>query len=49
MVSEECSQFLDQIKQAKIQWLHDPNQSNVENLHIVRREASKHFRKKGNI
>ena len=32
---EECSQFLDQRKQAKVQWLNDPNQSNVDNLNSV--------------
>jgi hypothetical protein len=26
---EECSRFLDQRKQAKMQWLQDPNQCNV--------------------
>jgi hypothetical protein len=31
---------IDQRKQAKIQWLQDPNQSNLDNLHNVRREAS---------
>jgi len=25
-------------------WLQDPNQSNVDNLNNVRREASRHFR-----
>jgi len=29
-----------------MQWLQDPNQSNVDNLNNVRREASRHFRKK---
>ena len=28
---EECSGFLDQRKQAEMQWLQDPNQSNVGN------------------
>ena len=37
---------LDQRKQAKIQWLQDPNQSNIDNLNNVTREASRHFRKK---
>ena len=26
-----------------MQWLQDPNKSNVDNLNSVRREASKHF------
>jgi hypothetical protein len=30
----------------KIQWLQDPNKSNVNNLNTVRREASRHFRNK---
>ena len=38
--------ILDQRKQAKMQWLQDPNQSNVDNLNSVRREASRHFRNK---
>jgi len=29
--------FLDQGKQVKMQWLQDPNQSNVHNLNSVRR------------
>ena len=43
---EECLHFLDQRKQAKMQWLHDPNQSTAGNLNNVRHEASRHFRKK---
>jgi len=27
-------------------WLQDPNQSNVDNLNNLRREASRHFRNK---
>ena len=38
--------FLDQRKQAKVQWLQDPNQSSVDNLNNVRHEASRHFRNK---
>ena len=40
----ECSQFLDQRKQPKMQWLLDPYQSNVDNINNVRRETSRHFR-----
>jgi len=29
-----------------MQWVQDPNISNVDNLNIVRREASRHFRNK---
>ena len=43
---EEYSQFLDQREQAKLQWLQDPNQSNVDNFNNVRHEASRHFRYK---
>jgi hypothetical protein len=43
---EECSQFLDQRKQAKMKRLQNPNQSNVDNLNNVRCEASRHFRNK---
>ena len=43
---EECLGFLDQRKQAKMQWLQDPNKSSVDNLNAVRRDASRHFRKK---
>jgi len=43
---EEYLGFLDQSKQAKMQWLQDPNQSTVDNLNNVRREASRHFRTK---
>ena len=37
---EECLHFLDERKQARMQWVHDPSQSNVDNLNNVRREAS---------
>jgi hypothetical protein len=43
---EGCSKFLDQSKQAKMQWLQNPNQSNVDNLNFVKREASRHVRNK---
>jgi hypothetical protein len=29
-----------------LQWLHYPNQSNVDNLNNVKHEASRHFREK---
>jgi len=29
-----------------MQWIHDPSQSNVDNLNNVRRDASRHFRNK---
>jgi len=43
---KECVGFLDQRKQAKMHWIQDPNRSNVDNLNNVRRDASRHFRKK---
>ena len=43
---EECLGFLDQRKRAKIQWIQDPSQSNVDILNNVRREVTRHFRKK---
>ena len=27
-----------------MQWLQNPNQNNVDNLHTVRRETNRHFR-----
>jgi hypothetical protein len=38
--------FLDQRKQAKMQWLRDPSRSNIDNLNSVSRDASRHFRNK---
>ena len=43
---EECLGFLDQRKQAKMQWEQDPRQNNVDNLNNVRRVAIRHFRNK---
>ena len=43
---EECLGFLDQRKRAKMQWVQDPSQSNVDNLNNVRRNVSRHFRNK---
>ena len=43
---EECSGFLDQRKQAKMQWIQDPSQRNIDNLNNVRRDATRHFRNK---
>jgi hypothetical protein len=42
----ECLHFLDQRKQAKMQWVQDPNQGTVDNLNNIRCEASRHFRNK---
>jgi hypothetical protein len=38
--------FFDRRKQAKMQWLQDPNQSNVGNLNNVGHEASILYRNK---
>ena len=38
--------LLDRRKQAKIKWLQDPSESNVDRLNNVRREANRHFRNK---
>ena len=46
MVDEEYLGFVDQRKQAKMQWIHDPSQSNVGNVNNVRYDARRHFRKK---
>ena len=46
---KECLGFLHQRKQAKMQWIQDPSQSNVDNLNNVRRDAGRHFRKKRHI
>jgi len=43
---EECLSFLHQRKWAKMQWIQDPSQSNVDSLDNVRREVSRHFRNK---
>jgi hypothetical protein len=46
LFGEECLGFLDQRKQAKIQWVQEPGQCNVDNLNNVRCEASRHFTNK---
>jgi len=38
--------FLEQRKPVKMQQVQDPSQSNIHNLNNIRREASRHFRKK---
>jgi len=49
LFDEEYSQFLDQGKQAKMQGLQDPNQSNVNSQNNVRREESRHGTKRRNL
>jgi hypothetical protein len=41
--NEGCSELLDQIKQAKLQWLQDPSEINGDNLNNVRHEARRYF------
>ena len=38
---KECVVFLDQRKQAKMQWIQNPSRSNVDNLNNVRRNAGR--------
>jgi hypothetical protein len=48
--NEDCSKLLDERKQAKLQWLQNPSQTNGDNLKNVRQEACRTFRnKKGGI
>ena len=46
LFDEECVGFSDQRKQAKMRWVQDPSQSNVNNLNNVRLEVSRHFKNK---
>jgi hypothetical protein len=41
-----CSTLVYQRKQAKLQWLQDPNEINGDNLNNVRSEARRYFRNK---
>jgi hypothetical protein len=43
---EECLKLVGRRKQAKLQWLQDPSVMNEDNLHNVKRKASRHFRNK---
>jgi hypothetical protein len=38
---EGCSKWLDQRKEAKLQWLQDPSEINGDNLNNVRYEANR--------
>ena len=38
--------FRKKRKHTKMQWLQDPDQSNIDNVNNIRREASGHFRNK---
>jgi hypothetical protein len=44
--NKECLGLLDQRKQAKMQWIQDPSQSNLDNLNNVKRDVSRHLRNK---
>ena len=46
---EECLGYLDQRKQAKMKWVQDTRQSNVNNINTVRCEAKVHFRNKKQV
>jgi len=39
---EDCLGILDEKRQAKMQWVQDPNQHTVDNLNSVRHEGSRH-------
>jgi hypothetical protein len=43
---DECSKFIDQWKQAKLQWLQNSSQMNGDNLQNLRRETRRTFKKK---
>jgi len=43
---KECVDYLDQRKQAKMQWIQDPSRSHVDNLKNVRCNDCRHFRNK---
>jgi hypothetical protein len=43
-INDGCSELLDQRKQAKLQWLHNPSEFN--NMNSIRHAASRHFRNK---
>jgi hypothetical protein len=45
-LDDECSKLIDQRKQAKLQLLQNPNQTNGDNLQNLRRETSRTFRNK---
>ena len=46
LLDEECLGFLDHRTRAKMHWVRDLSQSNVDNLNTVRHDASRHFRNK---
>jgi hypothetical protein len=44
-----CSKLLEQRKQAKLQGLQDPSETNGDNVNNVRREANNYFKNKKGI
>jgi hypothetical protein len=46
LFDKEYSKFLDQRKEAKLQWLQDQSEINVGNLNNIRCQASRNFRNK---
>ena len=46
LIYEECLRFIDERKQATVQWVQDPSQSNVDNPYNLRLEGCRHFRTK---
>jgi hypothetical protein len=43
---DECSELLDQRKQAQLKWLQNPSEINGDNVKNIRRETSRYFRNK---
>jgi hypothetical protein len=43
---KKCSKLVDRRKQAKLQWLQDPNEVNEDNLSNVWQENGRHLRNK---
>jgi glycosidase len=46
LFDEECLGIFDQRKQAKMQWIQYPNQSNLHNMNNGKRDASRYFKNK---
>jgi hypothetical protein len=44
--NEGCSKLLDQEKEAKLQWLQDASQVNLDNLNNIRCQANRHYMNK---
>jgi hypothetical protein len=43
---QTCTELVDKKKEAKLQWLQNPSEINVDNQKIVRCEANRYFRNK---